>query len=101
MTHKGFVHTIEKFGMEVVDPQGQPFNPQQHEAMGMQENAELPANTVLYVMQKGLHLERPLVAPSHGDGFESARITGRKKNLIKCIEIFTGSPQIEDIPEPI
>lgn len=64
MTHKGFVHTIEKFGMEVVDPQGQPFNPQQHEAMGMQENAELPANTVLYVMQKGYTLNGRLLRPA-------------------------------------
>ncbi|MCH8502514.1 MAG: nucleotide exchange factor GrpE [Aliidiomarina sp.] len=64
MTHKGFVHTIEKFGMEVVDPQGQPFNPQMHEAMGMQEHAELPANTVLYVMQKGYTLNGRLLRPA-------------------------------------
>ncbi|TRW49378.1 nucleotide exchange factor GrpE [Aliidiomarina halalkaliphila] len=64
MTHKGFISTIEKFGMEVLDPQGQPFNPQLHEAMGMQEHAELPPNTVLYVMQKGYLLNGRLLRPA-------------------------------------
>nr|WP_194757363.1 nucleotide exchange factor GrpE [Aliidiomarina indica] len=64
MTHKGFLSTIEKFGMEVLDPQGQPFNPQLHEAMGMQEHAELPPNSVLYVMQKGYLLNGRLLRPA-------------------------------------
>ncbi|RUO30534.1 nucleotide exchange factor GrpE [Aliidiomarina sanyensis] len=64
MTHKSFLSTIEKFGMEVIDPQGQPFNPQHHEAMGMQEHAELPPNTVLYVMQKGYLLNGRLLRPA-------------------------------------
>ena len=64
MTHKGFLNTIEKFGMEVVNPEGQPFNPQLHEAMGMQESADVPANTVLYVMQKGYLLNGRLLRPA-------------------------------------
>ncbi|RUO38861.1 nucleotide exchange factor GrpE [Aliidiomarina shirensis] len=64
MTHKGFIQTIEKFGLEVVNPEGQPFNPQQHEAMGMQENADLPPNTVMHVMQKGYLLNGRLLRPA-------------------------------------
>ena len=64
LTLKSFISTIEKFGMKVIDPQGQPFNPEQHQAMSMQENAELPANTVLAVMQKGYEINGRLLRPA-------------------------------------
>jgi len=48
----------------VIDPQGQPFNPEQHQAMSMQENAELPANTVMAVMQKGYEINGRLLRPA-------------------------------------
>ena len=64
LTLKSFFSTIEKFGMTVLDPQGQPFNPEQHQAMSMQENAELPANTVLAVMQKGYEINGRLLRPA-------------------------------------
>ena len=64
LTLKSFISTIEKFGMKVIDPQGQPFNPEQHQAMSMQENAELPPNTVLAVMQKGYEINGRLLRPA-------------------------------------
>jgi molecular chaperone GrpE len=64
LTLKSFINTIEKFGMTVIDPQGQPFNPEQHQAMSMQENAELPPNTVLAVMQKGYEINGRLLRPA-------------------------------------
>jgi molecular chaperone GrpE len=64
MTLKSFFSTIEKFGMTVIDPQGQPFNPEQHQAMSMQENAELPPNTVMAVMQKGYEINGRLLRPA-------------------------------------
>jgi molecular chaperone GrpE len=64
MTLKSFISTIEKFGMSVIDPQGQPFNPEKHQAMSMQENAELPPNTVLAVMQKGYEINGRLLRPA-------------------------------------
>lgn len=64
MTHKSFTGTLEKFGVEIVDPQGQPFNPEHHEAMGMQESEEHPANTVIVVMQKGYLLNGRLLRPA-------------------------------------
>ena len=64
LTLKSFLSTIEKFGMKVIDPQGQPFNPEQHQAMSMQENSELPPNTVLAVMQKGYEINGRLLRPA-------------------------------------
>jgi len=64
ITLKSFFSTIEKFGMTVIDPQGQPFNPEKHQAMSMQENAELPANTVMTVMQKGYEINGRLLRPA-------------------------------------
>ena len=64
LTLKSFINTIEKFGMKVIDPQGQPFNPEQHQAMGMQESAELPPNTVMAVMQKGYEINGRLLRPA-------------------------------------
>jgi molecular chaperone GrpE len=64
LTLKSFFSTIEKFGMTVIDPQGQPFNPEQHQAMSMQENTELPPNTVLAVMQKGYEINGRLLRPA-------------------------------------
>jgi len=64
LTLKSFFSTIEKFGMTVIDPQGQPFNPEKHQAMSMQENAELPPNSVLAVMQKGYEINGRLLRPA-------------------------------------
>ena len=64
ITLKSFFGTIEKFGLKVIDPQGETFNPEQHQAMSMQENAELPANTVMAVMQKGYEINGRLLRPA-------------------------------------
>jgi molecular chaperone GrpE len=64
LTLKSFFSTIEKFGMSVIDPQGQPFNPEKHQAMSMQEDTELPPNTVLAVMQKGYEINGRLLRPA-------------------------------------
>lgn len=64
LTFKSFVSTVEKFGMEVVDPQGKPFNPEQHQAMAMQPSEEFAPNTVMAVMQKGYVLNGRLLRPA-------------------------------------
>ena len=64
LTLKSFVSTIEKFGMKVIDPQGEIFNPELHQAMSMQENADLPPNTIMAVMQKGYALNGRLLRPA-------------------------------------
>ncbi len=55
---------FEKAGMKVIDPAGQPFDPEWHEAMVAQESAEHPANTVLSVIQKGYSLNGRLLRPA-------------------------------------
>jgi molecular chaperone GrpE len=64
LTLKSFLSTIEKFGLTVVDPQGEAFNPDHHQAMSLQESTEVPANTVMAVMQKGYLLNERLLRPA-------------------------------------
>ncbi|WP_102794968.1 nucleotide exchange factor GrpE [Bowmanella denitrificans] len=64
LTYKSFINTVEKFGLKIIDPQGQPFNPELHQAMGMQESAELEPNSVMAVMQKGYELNGRLLRPA-------------------------------------
>lgn len=54
----------DSHGLSVVDPAGQPFNPDLHQAMGMQPSAEVPADHVLFVLQKGYRLHDRLVRPA-------------------------------------
>lgn len=64
MTQQGFIATLAKFNVEAIDPQGEAFNPDLHQAMAMQDNAEFPANTVMAVMQKGYSLHGRLLRPA-------------------------------------
>lgn len=64
MTLKMQHDVLAKFGVEVVDPHGEPFDPQYHEAMTMVPNPEMEPNTVMEVMQKGYLLNGRLVRPA-------------------------------------
>ena len=64
MTLQGFLATLAKFNVEAINPQGEAFNPDLHQAMAMQDNAEFPANTVMAVMQKGYSLHGRLLRPA-------------------------------------
>jgi molecular chaperone GrpE len=64
LTLKMLGDALEKFGIKEVDPVGQPFNPEFHQAMTMQPSADHPANTVLAVMQKGYTLNERLLRPA-------------------------------------
>ncbi|RUM93457.1 MAG: nucleotide exchange factor GrpE [Thiothrix sp.] len=64
MTLKMFSDIFEKHGIKVVDPEGEPFNPDHHQAMTMQEDADLEPNTVVTVMQKGYLLNDRLIRPA-------------------------------------
>ena len=56
-----FVSTLEKSGVVQIDPLGEPFDPQQHEAMAMVPNPDAEPNSVMEVMQKGYSLNERLV----------------------------------------
>ncbi len=55
---------MEDHGLIAIDPAGEPFNPQLHQAMSMQASAEQEPNTVLEVLQKGFQLHDRLLRPA-------------------------------------
>jgi molecular chaperone GrpE len=63
-TLKELNRAFDKAGLKVIDPTGQPFDPNWHEAMVAQENREVPANTVTSVIQKGYSLNGRLLRPA-------------------------------------
>lgn len=64
MTLKMQLNALSKFGVKPFDPQGEPFDPQFHEAMTMVPNPNMDPNTVMDVMQKGYTLNERLVRPA-------------------------------------
>lgn len=64
LTLKMLAQAMEKFNIVPVNPEHQPFDPELHQAMTVQENSELPPNTVITVMQKGYTLNDRLIRPA-------------------------------------
>lgn len=56
--------TLERFDIVELDPVGEPFDPQLHEAMTMQPSAEAAPGSVLTVIQKGYELNGRLLRPA-------------------------------------
>jgi len=63
LTLKQLSTAMEKFGIVQVSPEGEKFNPDQHQAITMQESDAEP-NTVIVVVQKGYLLNERLVRPA-------------------------------------
>ena len=55
---------LEKLGVTVIDPQGEPFDPSRHEAMMRQESTTAEPNSVLQVVQSGYELNGRLLRPA-------------------------------------
>lgn len=64
LTYKSLITTLEKFDVKAVGEEGEAFNPDQHQAMSMQESDGHPNNTVMAVMQKGYQLNGRLLRPA-------------------------------------
>jgi molecular chaperone GrpE len=64
LTLKSFMDCFSKFNIEVIDPLGEPFDPQKHQAMSIQENPEAEPNTVISVLQKGYTLHGRVIRPA-------------------------------------
>jgi len=58
---KMFHETLERSGIKQVNPEGEPFDPQFHEAMGLLENPDMEPGSVMAVLQKGYTLNDRLV----------------------------------------
>ena len=55
---------LEKLGVTVIDPEGEPFDPARHEAMMAQESSTAEPNSVLKVVQPGYELNGRLLRPA-------------------------------------
>jgi molecular chaperone GrpE len=63
-TLKLLTRAFEKFNVKEINPVGAPFDPQQHEAMAMQESTTAETGSVLQVVQKGYMLNGRLLRPA-------------------------------------
>ena len=64
LTLKSMLDTVEKFGLKVIDPKDEPFDPEKHQAMSMQPVPGVAANQVIAVMQKGYELNGRVIRPA-------------------------------------
>jgi molecular chaperone GrpE len=64
LTLKALLKVAEANGLKAIDPLGQPFNPELHQAMSMVDGAGKAPNTVVAVMQKGYVLNDRLLRPA-------------------------------------
>ncbi|MCG7489983.1 nucleotide exchange factor GrpE [Vibrio sp. Of14-4] len=64
LTHKTFVDAVGKFGLKEINPEGEIFNPEMHQAMSIQESPDHESNTVMFVMQKGYELNGRVIRPA-------------------------------------
>lgn len=61
LCHKLLVDVLGRENIEVIDPMGEPFDPNEHQAMSMVENPDMEPNSVFAVVQKGYKLNNRLV----------------------------------------
>ena len=63
-TLKLLLAAFERFGIAEIDPMGEPFDPERHEAIKMQPSADAEPGSVLSVVQKGYSLNGRLLRPA-------------------------------------
>ena len=64
MTERAFLQVLERHGVRRIDPQGEPFNPNWHQAVMEQDSPDVPAGTVLRVFQLGYMIEDRVLRPA-------------------------------------
>ncbi|RFA28237.1 nucleotide exchange factor GrpE [Alkalilimnicola ehrlichii] len=64
LTLKMLEQVFERFSVEEVNPQGERFDPEKHEAMAAQESPDHEPNTVMHVVQKGYLLNDRVLRPA-------------------------------------
>lgn len=79
-TLRQLLKALEQFGVEPVDPEGEPFDPERHEAVSMQPSDSVAADSVIAVMQKGYLMQGRLL---------------RAARVVVC----SGPPPAEEDPE--
>jgi molecular chaperone GrpE len=64
MTERAFLQVLERHGVRRIDPMGEPFNPNIHQAVMEQENPAVPAGSVVQVFQPGFMIEDRVLRPA-------------------------------------
>jgi molecular chaperone GrpE len=64
LTLRSMLSTVAKFGVEAINPLGEPFDPNRHQAISMVENGQVAPNSVIAVMQKGYELNGRIIRPA-------------------------------------
>lgn len=64
LTHKLLLDTLAQFQIKQINPQGEAFDPRQHEALTTQPSADVAPNTVLTVVQKGYMIHDRVLRPA-------------------------------------
>jgi molecular chaperone GrpE len=64
LTLKLMDSVFQKFGISLLDPKGQKFDPERHQAISMVDSVEVPPNHVVNVVQKGYLLNDRLLRPA-------------------------------------
>jgi molecular chaperone GrpE len=64
LTEREFLSVLERHGVKRIDPLGESFNPNVHQAVMEQPNADVPAGTVLQVFQPGYVIEDRILRPA-------------------------------------
>lgn len=64
LTLKLFSDLMDRFNVEQINPEGETFDPELHQAMSMQPRDDVPPNTVVAVVQKGYTLNGRLIRPA-------------------------------------
>lgn len=64
LTHKSFVDALTRHQVVVVNPEGEPFDPNLHQAVSAVPNPDVEPNTVITCFQKGYTLHGRLVRPA-------------------------------------
>lgn len=64
MTERGLLASLEKNGVKKLEPEGQKFDPNFHQAMFEVPNPNVPANTVVQVVQAGYAIGDRVLRPA-------------------------------------
>jgi len=64
LTERQMVETLGRFGLSRMDPLGEPFDPNLHEAFAREETDEYPENTVIDVIRNGYTLGGKVLRPA-------------------------------------
>ena len=64
MVHQQLIDLLHKMGLDKIEALGQPFDPNRHEAVGVENTKDQPDNHILDVLQEGYALKGRLIRPA-------------------------------------